>query len=102
MFQWDSHHESYILSGFILGYFFFQLPFNYLVFFCENQAILSVTVFIGGALHLSIPFVAFHYDWIGVFIIRILTGIFLSSLTANITNIQANWSTLHDRSRISK
>lgn len=75
-FDWNETIISLLLSSFYWGYFFLQLPGGILAEKYGPKLVMTFSMMACSLLGLLIPVAALIGDWIGVYIMKLLQGIF--------------------------
>jgi len=73
-FKWTRQEQGTILSAFLWGYAVTQVPAGYLTSNFGAKRLMGVSLAGSSLLLVAIPFVASEFGWIGVTVLRVLTG----------------------------
>ncbi|XP_061383967.1 putative inorganic phosphate cotransporter [Danaus plexippus] len=99
-FDWSMQIQSVILSSFLWGYIFLQIPAGELAARFGGMILITISIGINATLSLLTPLAALYGGWQLLCACRVLQGLSQGFIFPSIHTLIGNWVPLEERSRL--
>nr|XP_024218352.1 putative inorganic phosphate cotransporter isoform X2 [Halyomorpha halys] len=100
IFEWDEGIQGQLLGGFFYGYVLTQLPAGVISDLFGPRRVVFWSGFLTSIATIIVGPVTNTLDWFGLFILRILTGLFQGAFYASLHAVVAIWVPKTERGRL--
>ncbi|CAH1398494.1 unnamed protein product [Nezara viridula] len=100
LFEWDEGMQGQLLGAFFYGYVLTQLPAGIISDLFGPRRVVFWSGFLTSLVTIIVGPVTNLLDWTGLFIIRILTGLFQGAFYASLHAVVAIWVPKNERGRL--
>ncbi|XP_014288919.1 putative inorganic phosphate cotransporter [Halyomorpha halys] len=100
IFEWDEKTQGQILGAFFYGYILTQMPAGIISDLFGPRRIAFWSTFLTSIITFLVGPITHIFDWIGLFVIRLFTGLFQGAFYASLHAVVAVWVPKTERGRL--